>query len=150
MSRPNTKGRPYQRHGLNALQTALASVAERSGAVPFASLGEAGEALRAWRADIIADLGGEESISAQERAVVDAAATTFLMLSSVDRFLLEQPSLVNRSRRELFPVVLQRQRLADALVRYLETLGLRRRTKDAPDLGRYLSERYGSDPEVTT
>ena len=28
-------------------------------------------------------------------------------------------------------------------MRYLETLGLRRRVSEAPDLGRYLAERYG-------
>ncbi len=80
-----------------------------------------GEALRAWRADLVADLGGEEAVSTQERAIVDLAIKTYLLLESVDRWLLQQPSLVNKSRRQLFPVVLQRQQLADALARYSVT-----------------------------
>ena len=47
-----------------------------------------------------------------ERSIVEMATKTHLFLASVDRFLLEQPCLVNRSRRQLFPVVLQRQQLA--------------------------------------
>jgi hypothetical protein len=140
VSRP-LKNRPYQRHGLNALKTALASTQRESQQNLVDSLGETGRALREWRDAIIADLGGEDAISAQERAVIDAATTTYLMLSSVDRFLLEQPSIVNKSRRQLFPVVLERQRLADALVRYLETLGLRRRVQEPLDLDGYLAAR---------
>jgi hypothetical protein len=34
-------------------------------------LGPVGDALRSWRAEIIASLGGDEAISAQEHAVVD-------------------------------------------------------------------------------
>jgi len=116
VSRP-PKNRPYQHHGLNALKTALAATQRDSQQTLIDSLGETGRALREWRDAIVADLGGEDAISAQERAVIDAATTTYLMPSSVDRFLLEQPSIVNKSRRQLFPVVLERQRLADALVR---------------------------------
>ena len=140
MSRP-PKNRTYQRHGLHALKTALTATKLESQQSLIHSLGEAGRALLEWRDAIVADLGGEEAISAQERAVIDAATTTYLMLASVDRFLLQQPSIVNKSRRQLFPVVLERQRLADALVRYLEALGLRRRTPEPVDLDGYLAAR---------
>jgi hypothetical protein len=110
-------------------------------------LGDTGQALRDWRDAIVADLGCEDSISAQERVVIEAASTTYLLLPSVDRFLLEQESIVNKSRRQLFPIALERQRLADALVRYLETLGLRRGVTEAPDLGRYLAAKVS--PEKT-
>ena|SRR5687768_16322147 len=73
------------------------------------SLGEVGVELKAWQAAIIQDMGGEENISAMERSIIDLATKTFLMLQSVDRFLLQQPSLVNKSKRQLFSVVLQRQ-----------------------------------------
>lgn len=55
-------------------------------------------------------------------------------------FLLEQPSLVNKSKRQLFPVVLQRQTLADALSRYMQQLGLKRRAKAAQSLGDLLAQ----------
>ncbi|HZR84768.1 MAG TPA: hypothetical protein VFD92_26975 [Candidatus Binatia bacterium] len=142
MSRPPKKRPYYKRHGLYVLKGALDAV-EAKGKGGLLE-GPAGDALREWRAALIADLGGEDAISAQERVVVDAATTTYLMLSSVDRFLLEQPSLVNRSRRKLFPVVLERQRLADSLVRYLEALGLRRRVREAPDVGSYLESKFGA------
>ncbi len=53
-------------------------------------------------------------MSSQARAIVGLAIKTYLMLESIDRFLLEQPSPVNKSRRQLFPFVLQRQRLGTA------------------------------------
>jgi hypothetical protein len=40
------------------------------------------------------------------------------------------PSLVKQTTRQLFPIVLQRQQLADAQVRYLNTLGLARKVKE--------------------
>lgn len=138
--------RPYHRHGLTALQTALKAVSDREGWLE--GLGEVGEALKAWRADLVADLGGEEAVSAQERAVVELATRTHLLLESVDRWLLSQPSLVNKSRRQLFPVVLQRQQLADALARYMTQLGLKRRARPVPSLQEYLATRYGKeDPD---
>jgi hypothetical protein len=141
--RPGRSGPPGNgnaaTHRLYALEAALATVEKRDDGTWLE--GPAGQALREWRAAIVADLGGEDAISAQERAVIDAATTTYLLLSSVDRFLLEQPSIVNKSRRQLFPVVLERQRLADALVRYLDTLGLRRRVREAPDVAAYLASR---------
>jgi len=145
--KPPQNRRPYQRHGLYALQGALKAVSDREGWLE--SLGEVGEVLKAWRADLVADLGGEEAISTQERAVVELATRTYLLLESIDRWLLQQGSLVNKSRRQLFPVVLQRQQLADALARYMGQLGLKRRAKPVPALGEYLARRYGNkaDPE---
>ena len=124
MTSPNTghKPRPYQRHGLTALQNALRTVSDREGWLE--SLGEVGEALKAWKADLVADLGGAEAVSTQEPALVELAAKTYLML---------------------VPVVLQRQQLADALARYMTTLGLKRRVKQGPDLKTYLAKRYRTD-----
>jgi len=46
------------------------------------------------------DLGGHETITATQRAVLEAVSVTKLMLDSVDRWLLEQhDGLVNRKRR---------------------------------------------------
>jgi len=55
-----------------------------------------------------------------EYSIVDLATKTYVLLASVDRFLLEQGSLVNKSKRQLFPVVLQRQTSADALARTVQ------------------------------
>ncbi len=52
---------------------------------------------------------------------------------------MRQPSLVDRRKRSLLPVVRERQSLANALVSYLTTLGLERKARDVTDLATYLA-----------
>jgi hypothetical protein len=131
--------RHYTRHGLHALKGALKTVGSEDSWIK--DLGEVGEALQAWRDAIITDLGGEQNISAMEQSIVEMATKTHLLLSSIDRFLLEQDSLVHKSKRQLFPVVLQRQQLADSLARYMNQLGLKRRVKPATSLSDYVARK---------
>jgi phytoene/squalene synthetase len=133
--------RPYHRHGLTALEGALRRVED--GQDWTEQLGPVGEALRTWRADLVAALGGEDVVSPQQRALVELATRTHLMVESVDRFVLGMPSLVNKSRRSIFAVVKERQQLADALARYMGQLGLERRAKPQPSLSEYLAQREG-------
>jgi hypothetical protein len=130
------KKRDYQQHGQVALSNALKTVSNRDGWVE--RLGEVGEALQEWRGTIIDDLGGEHAVSAMELSVIELACKTHLLLASVDRYLLEQPSLVNKSKRTIFPIVLQRQTLADALAGYMKLLGLKKQRKPPTSLGDYL------------
>jgi len=123
--------RPYLRHGLTALQSALARVEESEDWT--VQLGPVGVALRAWRTDLIEALGGEAEVSPQRRALIELATRTHLMVESVDRFILGMPSLVNKSKRQLFAVVRERQQLADGLARLLGQLGLERRPKPIPN-----------------
>ena len=104
--------RPYLEHGHHAITKALKTIGNDGW---IDKLGPVGEALKAWRSAIIHDLGGESAISAMELSVVELATKTHLLLASVDRFLLEQKSLINKSKRQLFPIVLQRQQLAERL-----------------------------------
>lgn len=76
--------------------------------------------------ELLEDLGGEENLSAQRRMLVDMAMRTKLFLDSLDAWALEQPSIVNKRARKLYPFVLERTRLADSLQRQLEALGLDR------------------------
>ena len=101
----STEKRPYQHSGLYAVHNALKAIGDQDNWID--SLGQVGVELRAWKAALIHDMGGDENISAMERSIIDLATKTFLMLQSVDKFLLEQSSLVNKSKRQLFPVVLQ-------------------------------------------
>ncbi|MET0500554.1 MAG: hypothetical protein ABW172_03415 [Candidatus Binatia bacterium] len=71
---------------------------------------------------MIQDLGGEDSISTQQRTMVELASTSKLLLGSIDALLLSQPSLFTRNKTVL-PVI-QRQQLADGLARYLNQLVL--------------------------
>lgn len=132
-----TERRAYSRHGLNALKArvkvrGLQAIDRRTAAA---------RALLAWRAELIADLGGEDAISTQQRTVVELAATTKLYVDSLDAWIMEHGNLMNARKRAVLPVVKDRMQLADALVRYLTALGLQRRTKQVPDLGSYLAEK---------
>ena len=64
---------------------------------------------------IIEDLGGEDQISAQRRALLELAVRTKLLLDGIDAYLLEMPSLVNKRDRRVFEVVRDRMRLSDSL-----------------------------------
>jgi len=88
-----------------------------------------GKALSQWRSSLVSDLGGKDAISTQQEALVDLAVKSKLILDSIDAWILTQPSLINARKRSVLPVVMQRQTLADGLARYLQTLGLERRTK---------------------
>jgi hypothetical protein len=101
----------------------------------------AARTLLDWRRELLADVGGDEA-SAAKRALVDVAVRTRLLLDHVDAILLEQDTLVSRARK-LFPVVEQRQRLADSLVRQLQVVGLDRHKPAAPTLDEYLAGREG-------
>jgi hypothetical protein len=88
-----------------------------------------GKALVRWRLELVQDLGGENNISTQQAALIELAVRSKLMLDTVDNWILAQDSLVNKSKRAVLPVVVQRQQLADGLARYLSMLGLERKVK---------------------
>lgn len=132
--------RAYSRTGLNALKArvkvhGLQAVDRRTAGA---------RELLAWRTQLIADLGGQDALTAAQGALVDMAARTWLYIGSVDLWLLEQRSLVNLRRRSLLPVVRERQQLVDSLARLLTTLGLERRARKVPDLREYVEARYGT------
>jgi hypothetical protein len=130
------RGRPTT-HGLTTLKRAVRIHGSRT----IDGRTTLGRTLGAWRTQLIADLGGHDSLSIQETALVDLAVRTKLLLDSVDAWLLQQHSLVNVRKRALLPVVRERTQLADALARYLAMLGLKRRPKPVPSLDDYLASR---------
>ena len=112
-----------RKHGLNTLKKAWSQLSNRmlDGRSPAAV------AIRKWRAELIADLGGADAVSTQQLAIIDLAGKQKLLLDSIDTWLFSQPSLINARKRSVIPVVLQRQQLADGLSKYLSQLGLERR-----------------------
>ncbi len=135
-----TERRPYSRHGLNALKARI----KVRGLQALDRRTVAAQALLAWRKDLLEDLGGEEAVSAQRMALVEAVVRTRLYVDSLDSWILENGSLVNKKRRGVHPVVKERQQLVDSLARLLSLLGLERRAKTVPDLKTYLAERYNT------
>ena len=90
----------------------------------------------------MADLGGNVSI--QQLTVIDLALRTKMLLDGIDAWLLSQGRPpVNKKRRKVWNVVLDRQRLSNALAKYMEALGLERRQPTAHNLSAYVEERYG-------
>ncbi len=98
----------------------------------------AAQALLRWRAELLRDLGGAESISAQRMALVELATRTRLFIEHTNSWLMQQGSIINKRRRALLPIVMQRQTLCDSLARLLGQLGLDRRAKPIPSLSEYL------------
>lgn len=92
-------------------------------------------AARRFKADLLADLGGNPS-RAQE-TLCELAARQWVLVCILDDFIQRQSSIVTR-KRQVIPVLMQRQTIADGLVRYLTALGLERRLAPASDLAAYL------------
>ncbi len=138
------KPRAYLKHGLTTLKPAVKGLGGRV----IDRRTTLGKALSRWRLNLIQDLGGEETISTQQEALIDLCVKSKLMLDSIDAWLLTQRSLINARKRSLLPAVRERQQLADGLARYLGQLGLERRTKEVPSLTEYLNTKYGS-PETS-
>ena len=105
--------------------------------------------MRTWQADLIQDLGGPDVISVQQRAIVDLAVKTKLMLDSIDVWILNQKSLINQTKRAVLPVVLQRQTLANALADYMGKLGLEKKAKPLVPLNEYIQTKYGPNLDQT-
>jgi hypothetical protein len=131
-----TKLSPRQSHGTKVLKRAVKELGSRA----IDRRTTVGKTLAQWRGDLIQDLGGSEKTSTQERAIIDLAVKTKLIVDSIDAYLVKQPSLVNHRKRALLPVVVQRQQLADALAKYMTQLGLERRAKQLPSLTDYLEK----------
>jgi len=135
-----TARRPYARTGLNALKAqvklrGLAAVDQRTAPA---------RALIAWRAELVAALGGDEQLSPQRRKLIELTARAALLLDHVDAWLLEQGTLVNKRNRSLLPVLVQRQGLAEHLARLLDRLGLDRVPRKVQTLHEYVDTRYGA------
>jgi len=88
-----------------------------------------GRALRDWRDALVTDLGGADAVTTQQAALIEMAVRTKLMADSVDAYVLGMPSLVNKQKRCLHPVVRERATLVNQLQAILRDLGLERKAK---------------------
>lgn len=87
------------------------------------------------------DLGGSSAISAQRKVILDGIARKLRDLFKIEAYLGGLTSIVNKRRRCLLPVVLEKHRLLESIARDLERVGLERRKRDPLDLKAYLAER---------
>src|SRR2546422_7236736 len=102
-SSPREPPRPYLRSGVYMLKRAVQMLGSRALPSKRTALGRA---LAEWRASLLVDLGGMDTVSTQQLALVELAVRTKLLVDSVDAFLLTgTPSLVDKRHRRLWPVV---------------------------------------------
>jgi hypothetical protein len=147
--------RRYDRSGVNSLRRLLPALLDRvnDDAVLTETLTDVEQIMRTFRNDLIADTGGRSTITSAKLALVNAAVGSWLVLSCVDRYLVELAEvgqLVSRKHRRLFPIAEQRMRIADSLTRQLQTLGLDKQPAPPQSLDSYVRDRYGSTSENTT
>lgn len=126
-------------HGLQALKRRVSA----RGMAAVDGRTTAMRAVAAWKAAIVRDLGGDPS--AQELTLIDAATKTMLYLNHVDSWLMEQPSLVNKRKRAMLPVLRERQALVDSLSRLLAQIGLERKAQPIKPLAQYIEEKEKSE-----
>src|SRR5947209_19416333 len=112
----NGDRRPYHRSGLYSASRALPDIIARitDTTVPDDALSPVEQAARAWRADVLADLGGREHVPAARVALLDAATGSMIILGSLDHYLFAlaaRDGLVNRRSRRAFAIVEQRMRI---------------------------------------
>jgi len=145
--RRNRTTRSYHRTGAYPVSRALPFLVERVKDPSAAddALTPVERTARDWRQQVLDDLGG-----------LDAATGSMILLASLDAYVFElagQGGLANRKHRRVFPVVLDRMRVADGLARQLQTLGLDRQERPPVDLSTYLAQRRSSgvraEPQVT-
>ena len=125
---PAPKGNRYaEKHGFNTLKSAVLTLGKRA----IDGRSAVAEALKRWRLELVADLGGLDNLSTQQDAIIDLAVKQKFLLDSIDAWLLTRDTLVVGRKKSptLVPVVTQRQQVADALAKYLNMLGLERRHK---------------------
>jgi hypothetical protein len=131
---------PKQSHGMNTLKQAVSTLGRRT----VDKRTTVGKQLAAWRSDLLADLGGIEAVSTQELALVEEAVKTKLLLNSAAGWMLTQPSLVDKRKRALLPVVRDYQALVNVLRGLLTDLGLKRRSRELPSLAQYVASKADS------
>ena len=130
--------RSYHKSGAYTLKKAVQVLGSRALPTKRTALGRE---LRAWRDGLVADLGGPEAVSTQQLALVEKAVTQKLIVDSLDAYVLQMASLVDRRHRTLWPVVRERAAQVTLLQSILRDLGLQRKPAPTMTLQEYLARK---------
>jgi len=103
----------------------------------------AGREYSERREQIVADAGG--TLSQIKADLVERYMRLCVLIDSLDTWLFQQPSLINKRKRALFPIVKERTHLEDAALRLAQSIGLDRKEKPVPTLAEYLAGKAESD-----
>ncbi|MGC4097338.1 MAG: hypothetical protein QM706_09495 [Nitrospira sp.] len=147
----STKKRPYQQHGLHTVSKALGSVKDQEQWLN--DQGSFGEALKQLREALIVKQGGKETITPAELMTIEGLVFAHMLMMSAGRFIGEQESPVNKSRRQLFPIVGQWLTLFREVRETAKDLNELREKRPKPEpvsLNEYLNESKGKTTEPVT
>ena len=105
------------------------------------------------KAQLVADAGGEENVSAAKMEHIELAVRTRAQIVHANEFLMEQRSIVNRRRKAFIPLVAQLQALVNDYLRILREIGLERVPKqistiDPTQLEKILATEQDATPET--
>jgi hypothetical protein len=92
------------------------------------------------RAQLVLDLGGAEEITRAKSIILDDVVRLTFWIDAIDGWLMQRDSVVNGQKRSLYPIVLQRGQLVEQRLRLLQALGLERKQKPIPTLGKYMAD----------
>src|SRR2546430_9150071 len=141
--RSGTPRRRGRTHGLYAMRRALSQLTTQR----LDGRSAVAVAVRRWKEDVRADLGGD--LTRAQETILETAAQAWVILASLDDWIARQPTLVTK-KRQVLAVVMQRMQIAEGLARHLERLGLERRAKPVPDPTAYLASKTAEPRDATT
>ncbi len=115
-------------------------------------------AAREFRAGLLQDLGGATACSHAQLATVSTLTTSWILLGSIDAYLLELAAkpirgLLDRKKRRLASAVEQRMAMADSFLRQLRLLGIEKASMPVPTIDEVIRaqrEAQGIDDTSTT
>jgi hypothetical protein len=150
--------REYLRSGQHIVAKAMPYLQARVNdpEVPDDRLAPLEVAVRRWKADLIADLGGKANVSTAMEITIEQAADAWITWSSLSAYkntLAGVGGIVNRRHRRAYGIVQDCERASIALNKLLTTIGLERRAKRVPTLQEYVATRYsgvskGASPPI--
>lgn len=133
-----TKPQTRQRHGLTPAKRVL----RKYGTAALDQRTTEAKELARWKAALVSDLGGFEVISTAQETLIELAARQIVLLHLIDNWIFADPEqrVFRRRDKTVYPLTRERQKIADALARYLTTLGLERVKPKGRDLTDWLAE----------
>ncbi len=138
-----TKPQTRQQHGL----TPAKKVLRKYGTAALDQRTTEAKELARWKAALVSDLGGLEVISTAQETLIELAARQIVLLHLIDNWIFADPEqrVFRRRDKTVYPLTRERQKIADALARYLTTLGLERVKPKGRDLAAWQAEYAAED-----
>jgi hypothetical protein len=136
------KSERMRREELAEAANALRTIAHRPIAESLDQRTKVAREMTEWYEGLVRDLGGRDSLSVAQLTMVELAARQKVLLDGVDGWVFSgDAKVVQKNQRKLYPIVIERQRMVEALVKILKELGLERR-RPTISLDEYVQAEY--------